>query len=554
MVTFVIEDSRAALLRPDDPPVSQAYTGNPVVPHMPSTTAASAFFSLRRLLISAGLITLIFFVAAVTGSGWLESRVHHAIVSRLSTSLESTVELGATRLSFFPLRFRSESLTVRHHSRVDVPPLLVIQSVVADLNLLDLWGRVIDRVAIDGMELNIPPRPEGSGPRLPMTREHAGGGAAHVVIRHLTAANTRVAMIPRESGKNPRVWNIAALDMRDIASDAPASFTASLSNPIPMGSIEATGHFGPWQPGDPGSTPLDGMYTFAADLGTIKGVEGHLEAKGEMDGVLDRITTHGDTTTERFRIPRLNAGSLVLKTRYEALVDGTKGDVELTSVEIELGRSTLHAHGVVEGTKGIKGKRVTLRVTSDAVDLADLLTFVTSTAPPAAHGMLVLDTAFDLPRGGGDVLDRLAVDGSFRADQLRFTSHDTQEKIDTLSRSGQGRPKDTSIDDVASRAGGTFVLANGILTFKSLAFDVRGASIRMAGTYALEARAMNLSGQVRLTASASQTQTGFKSLVLKPFDPLLRDKGAGTILAVHVRGTADQPDIGLDLGKTLNPK
>jgi hypothetical protein len=53
-----------------------------------------------------------------------------------------------------------------------------------------------------------------------------------------------------------------------------------------------------------------------------------------MDGVFDRITTHGETTTERFRIPRLNAGSLLLKTRYEAVVDGTKGDVELTGVEI----------------------------------------------------------------------------------------------------------------------------------------------------------------------------------------------------------------------------
>jgi hypothetical protein len=73
---------------------------------------------------------------------------------------------------------------------------------------------------------------------------------------------------------------------------------------------------------------------------------------------------------------------------------------------------------------------------------------------------------------------------------------------------------------VASRVGGMFVLANGILTFKNLAFDVRGASIRMTGTYALEPRAMNLSGQVRLVASASQTQTGFKSWVLKPFDPL----------------------------------
>jgi hypothetical protein len=64
---------------------------------------------------------------------------------------------------------------------------------------------------------------------------------------------------------------------------------------------------------------------------------------------------------------------------------------------------------------------------------------------------------------------------------------------------------------------------------------------------------MNLSGQVRLVARASQTQTGYKSWVWKPFDPLFAKKGAGTFLAINVRGTADKPDIGLDLGKTLKP-
>ena len=268
---------------------------------------------------------LVVFVAAAVASRQLEPRVHQAIVSRLSTSLESTVELGDTRLSFFPLRFRAESLTVRHHGRVDVPRCLVIQSLVAHLNLLNLWGQVIDRVAIEGMELNVPPRPEVGGPRLPMTREHAGGGTPDVVIRHLTATNTRIAVIPRESGKNPKVWDLSSLDMRDIATDAPASFTASVTNPIPTGNIDITGNFGPWQASDPASTPLDGTYTFAADLGTIKGIEGHLDAKGEMDGVFDRITTHGETTTERFRIPRLNAGSLLLKTRYQAVVDRREG-------------------------------------------------------------------------------------------------------------------------------------------------------------------------------------------------------------------------------------
>ena len=130
----------------------------------------------------------------------------------LSEDPRHEVELGDIRLSFFPLRFRAESLTVRHHGRVDVPPLLVIQSLVLHLNLLDLWGQVIDRVAIDGMELNVPPRPEVGGPRLPMTSEHAGGGTPDVVIRHLTTTNTRIAVIPpRAHGDRPRRPQVDAL-------------------------------------------------------------------------------------------------------------------------------------------------------------------------------------------------------------------------------------------------------------------------------------------------------------------------------------------------------
>lgn len=512
---------------------------------------------LRFVLVAAGLGTLVIVAAVVIGSRQIEPRLHEAVVSTLASSLEGTVELGAARLTFFPLRFRAEALTVRHHGRMDVPPLLVIQSVVADLTPRNIWSRTIDHVAIDGMEVNIPPR-QGSGPRVPMSnRDTAGdseGGSSSVVIRRLTATNSRLTVIPRESGKNPKVWDIFSLVMHDITPGAPATFEASITNPIPYGNIEATGHLGPWQAGEPGDTPLDGTYTFAADLGTIKGLEGHVDAKGEMNGVLEQIATHGETSTERFRLTRLRGGSLPLKTRYEAMVDGTNGDVELTNVDVLLGLSTFRAQGKVEGTKGIKGKRVVLTVRSEAVDVSDLLRFLTNPKTPAARGTLIVDAAFDLLQGTEDVLERLALDGSFRAERLRFTDPGTQEKVDSLSRRAQGRPTDLTIDEMASRMRSAFTLRRGILTFKALAFDVEGASVRLAGTYALEPGTLAFTGEVRLAAPVSKTQTGFKTWLLKPLDPLFRNKGAGTLLAIKVHGTPDKPEIDLDLGKTLKRK
>ena len=54
-----------------------------------------------------------------------------------------------------------------------------------------------------------------------------------LVVKRLTATNTRLAIIPREAGKNPKVWDIYELDMKNLRSNEPATFTASLVNPIP---------------------------------------------------------------------------------------------------------------------------------------------------------------------------------------------------------------------------------------------------------------------------------------------------------------------------------
>lgn len=218
---------------------------------------------------------------------------------------------------------------------------------------------------------------------------------------------------------------------------------------------------------------------------------------------------------------------------------------------MRLDQSVFLARGVVEGTKGVKGKRVVLNVKSGNADLAELLRFVSKGAQPAAAGRLMVDAAFDLPQGKEPMLDRLQLEGSVRADRVMFTNDGVQEKIDELSRRAQGRPGDETIDEVASRLATRFTLRQGMFTYQGLSFDVKGATVRLAGTHSLRSKAVDLAGEVLLTASVSQTQTGFKSWLLKPFDPLFRKRGAGTRLAIRVEGTQDQPKVGLEIGKTL---
>jgi hypothetical protein len=42
--------------------------------------------------------------------------------------------------------------------------------------------------------------------------------------------------------------------------------------------------------------------------------------------------------------------------------------------------------------------------------------------------------------------------------------------------------------------------------------------------------------------------TGFKSILLKPVDPLFSKNGAGTELPVKITGTKSEPHFGLDFG------
>ena len=49
-----------------------------------------------------------------------------------------------------------------------------------------------------------------------------------------------------------------------------------------------------------------------------------------------------------------------------------------------------------------------------------------------------------------------------------------------------------------------------------------------------------------------RTVTGFKSILLKPIDPLFRRDGAGTVLPINITGTVDMPAFGVDMKRVLN--
>ena len=498
--------------------------------------------------IAVGVIALIVSFRA------LEPTMRDWVVSNLSKALDSEVELGAVHVRWMPLQLHAHDLTVRHHGRTDIPPLIVVKKFIVDLKPSDLQSSTIDRVWVDGLEVNIPPKDPETGKRpFPGGPSGNSNGGEHsgLIIRELIATNTKMTIVPAKAGKEPKVWDVYALDLKNLRNDEPATFKASVNNPIPEGNIEASGKFGPWQKQEPGTTAIAGEYTFDADLASIQGLAGKLGAIGTMDGTIEQIHAKGQTKTPDFRLTELEGTALPLETSYDAIVDGTKGDVDLNAVDVTLGRSKFDAKGLIEGTHGLKGKRVVVNVKSSNADLSELLRFVSGKSKPAADGVLVIDAALDLPQGKAPILDRIALEGSVRAERVKFTNAAVQDKIDELSRRAQGRPTDEAIDDVASRMAVKFALNKGVFTYQGLNFRVQGADIQLAGTHSLRSKAIDLNGVAMLNATVSQTQTGIKRVLLKPFDPLFKKGGAGTRLVIKVAGTQDEPKVGLDFGKTL---
>jgi hypothetical protein len=199
----------------------------------------------------------------------------------------------------------------------------------------------------------------------------------------------------------------------------------------------------------------------------------------------------------------------------------------------------------------VKGRRISLDTQTRGGRLEDFVRLTTRVPSSPMVGQVDVDARLDIPPGDRDVIDKMSLDGTFRVARARFTSETIQNRVDELARRGMGRPTDTDIDDVASNFRGTFRLRDAKLHLSPLTFSVDGASVRLAGHYDTSREVLDFKGELRLQAKVSQTQTGWKRLVLKVFDPMLDGPGAGTVLPISITGTREQPKFGADIKKAI---
>lgn len=508
----------------------------------------------RRLAIIVAAVPLLIVCATLwITPRWLNSYVLRDKVEKIAADrFHVDVKLDSLHISIFPrLRVDFTGLVLKNPAEPDLPPLIEINKCSVEANVLSLLESRprLHTVHMVGLTLNIPPREGTNAAGSDGKRKFK----TNFVIDEVTSDDMTLNILRKANGKH-LVFLLHKLRIDSFQPDDAATFHANLTNPKPVGDIQTSGQFGPWNPDDPSQSPVSGHYMFSnADLGSIKGISGTLSSTGYFSGVLDYIQVGGKTETPNFEIS-ISQHPMPLDTQFNAVVDGMNGNTILNTIDIQLGDSHLVAKGDVAKGPVQPGRAVALNVVANQARIQDLLRVAVKSNKPLLTGLVSLKTNFVLPSRRArdtDVTNRLDLKGAFGIVSARFTQNTVQEKINSLSRRGRGHPGDTDDGTAVSQLGGAFTLNRGVIRFSRLTFDVAGAAILLNGTYNLDTEELNFRGTLKLRATLSHTTTGIKSVFLRLIDPLFEKKNAGAVLPIKITGTREKPSFGLDMGRVF---
>ena len=479
---------------------------------------------------------------------WLQARMLLA----LHEHYRADVRLENLHVTLIPeFDATAENFVLPNRGGGDVPPLIAVKHLAVRANVLELLRTPVhlSQVSLEGMEIKVAPKQPAQSPPQGEQRAKHHTHFANFIIDRVQADGTMLYILRRDPSKEPMLFELRQLALRSAGTGQPMTFTAELSNPTPPGVISTEGHFGPWNFDEPSSTKVDGHYDFEhADLSVFNGISGMLSSVGDYSGALNDIVVDGTTDTPDFQLDR-GGQQVHLTTKFHAVVDGTNGNTYLQPVSAHFLTTDVVTNGQVAGEKGKKGKAIDLEVDMTKAYVQDVLALAAKSRQPVLTGMMQLKAKLQLPPGNVPVLQKMQLSGTFNITDAHFTPAKMKDAVAELSRRGQGKPNDKSIDDVPAQFRGDFTLRNSTLAFRTLQFTAPGAVAQVRGSYGVSSGDIDFVGDVRLDASVSQTMTGAKHVLLVPFDPLFRRHGAGTYLPVSITGDRERPDVHLEWKK-----
>ena len=474
------------------------------------------------------------------------------VIRTLSAHLDSRVELDQFNVSILNgLKVNGAGLRIFPNNPAiasDEEPLIAVDRFVfhADMAGLLLRPMHIGIVYVRGLAITIPPK-HGGEPRISAKPKP---GKADFEFGDIVCQDSRLVIKSSKPDKDPHVFELKRIVLHGLARDTAASYDATLTNAVPPGEIHAVGSFGPWNTDNPGDSNVTGDYTFdRADLNAIQGIGGTLHSIGTFVGQLDQINVKGTVDVPNFSLDTAEH-PLPLSTRYTATVDGTSGDTFLHSIDAKLVDSTFTCKGAVVNEKG-KGHIIDLDVDVPAGRMQDFLSLSVKKSRAPMTAIIRTKAHLQIRPGSERVVEKLSLRGRFELRQIHFTDPVIEDKVDMMSLRAEGKPREAKpgAPDVTSKMTGFFDAQNGTMKITDLAYELPGATVNLAGLYSLDGKEFNFTGKVRTKAALSNmVASKWKSLLLKPIDPLFKKDGAGGEIPISITGAGDKPHVGLKLG------
>lgn len=411
----------------------------------------------------------------------------------------------------------------------DGPPIGTVERI----ELSTSWGNLItfrkrlSHLRATGLHVDLR-RP------VPPGRDHGGNGMPRNTVAELIADGATLDV-------DGTRFALPELRLTEVGPDKAIGYSTLIDSPHPPGRIRSSGSVGPFRTGNISGTPAHGKFeVLNADLGRYPSLDGTLHATGDFHGTLSELATKGRAEATDFEV-NANGHPTDLSATWDAAVNLLTGALRLNAVEADFLHTHLSAHGSVEQ------RTVSLDFTSRQARLEDLARLTTKSGNSALYGPMRLDAHVELPPEGGQFIERLRINGSFRVDNGWWRKQTTQTKIDDLSARARREKEQAedghTADRVATDLAGTVRASGGLARFTGLQFRVPGANATGAGTYNLLSKRIDVKGSVTMAADVSEATSGFKSVVLKPFNALFRKnhRKHGATLPVSITGTYPHP-------------
>ena len=458
------------------------------------------------------------------------------IAKSLGDATSSTVEFRSYRHVYFPRPgCVAEGAVFRRKEDPSASPYITANKITIVTSFSGILRRHASLLEADGVQV-IP----GRG-GWPVSSIRSGTEVERLVVKD------SVLQVNREDGAQPLRFVVHELSLEDVGGKDGMDFKVKLTNAIPPGEIVAEGKLGPWNKQDRATSPIEGTYSFKhADLASIDGIGGLLASEGKFKGPINQLAVEGWTDTPEFEVTSTHK-KFPLKTRFRAQVNGRNGDVILQEVQATLERTDVIAQGSVKPEPADGPRTALLDVAARRGNIQDVLfPFIHEPQSPV-KGVTSFQGHIKVPAGEQPFVQRVAVQGDFGIDDARFTSSDTQIKVDKMSEQARGHPDADHPEEVVSDLKGHVVLKEGTATFSKLTFSVPGAVADMHGTYCLLNERINLAGTVQLQAKVSSATTGIKSFLVKALDPFIKKDRPEEPLPVAITGTYSHPQFSVSL-------